>query len=79
MLDATLSRPPSPRSFKRGLPPPSPTAPKTFNGRIVLPTTQADILSSWLLAPGRPALADEKDSITPDRELESLKPSLIEC
>ncbi|ORY72768.1 hypothetical protein BCR35DRAFT_307547 [Leucosporidium creatinivorum] len=76
MLDATLSRPPSPRSFKRDVPPLTPTAPKTFNGRIVLPTTQADILSSWLLAPGRPALADEKDSITPDhmRIYSSLSP-----
>lgn len=74
MLDATLSRPPTPgqlASIARDdalaahLSQPDPA--QAYTGRIVVPPTQADILSKWLMSPGRPAIKDEKDSITPER------------
>ncbi|KAK4054731.1 hypothetical protein OIV83_000655 [Microbotryomycetes sp. JL201] len=37
-----------------------------FTGMLVIPPQQADILGAWLMAPGRPILAQEKDSIKPD-------------
>lgn len=75
MLDATLSRPPSPRSFiARDRTVSSTSSSPSFTGRIVIPSTQADILGHWLMAPGRPALADEKDSITPEREFTLFDP-----
>lgn len=37
-----------------------------FTGRIVISPTQADILGKWLMKPGRPVLAAEKQSIKPE-------------
>ncbi|KAK4058213.1 hypothetical protein OIO90_000952 [Microbotryomycetes sp. JL221] len=69
MLDATLSRAPSPGAFglsRAQQQHETPHLPPRFTGRLIVAPTQADILGSWLMAPGRPSLAEEKDSIRPD-------------
>lgn len=68
MLDATLSRPPSPSDFTRPRLHADGHVPPRFTGQLVIPSTQADILGAWLMAPGRPSLGTEKESIKPDRE-----------
>ncbi|SCV68768.1 BQ2448_889 [Microbotryum intermedium] len=77
MVDAALSRAPSHHALavhSRELS--SPTSSSGYIGRLIIPSDQADILGAWLMSPGRPALANEKDSITPEhmRIYSSLSP-----
>ncbi|KDE05008.1 hypothetical protein MVLG_04553 [Microbotryum lychnidis-dioicae p1A1 Lamole] len=77
MVDAALSRAPSPHTLtahSRQLSSPTPSS--SYVGRLIIPSDQADILGAWLMSPGRPALANERDSITPDhmRVYSSLSP-----
>jgi hypothetical protein len=63
-LDAALSRPPSPHLSS------APREPAAWSGHLVVPPVQADLLSHWLMSPGRPNLQEErqKGSIEADRE-----------
>ncbi|GAA6021127.1 hypothetical protein JCM11491_005646 [Sporobolomyces phaffii] len=71
-LDAALSRPPSPHLSS------APREPAAWSGHLVVPPLQADLLSHWLMSPGRPNLQEErsKGSIEADhmRIYSSLSP-----
>ncbi|BGP13031.1 hypothetical protein JCM10213v2_000950 [Rhodosporidiobolus nylandii] len=68
-LDAALSRPPSPHLTS------APREAAVWTGTLVLPATQADVLQSYLSAPGRPS-PGAKGGIEPDhmRIYSSLSP-----
>ncbi|GAA6059596.1 hypothetical protein JCM10212_005095 [Sporobolomyces blumeae] len=53
-IDAALSRPPSPHLSS------APREPEAWSGTLVVPPTQADLLSFWLMSPGRPNLQEER-------------------
>ncbi|GAA5875779.1 hypothetical protein JCM16303_003993 [Sporobolomyces ruberrimus] len=71
-LDAALSRAPSPHLSS------APREPAAWSGHLVVPPLQADLLSHWLMSPGRPDLQEErsKGSIEADhmRIYSSLSP-----
>ncbi|GAA5983075.1 hypothetical protein JCM5350_006805 [Sporobolomyces pararoseus] len=71
-LDAALSRPPSPHLSS------APREPAAWSGHLIVPSLQADLLSHWLMSPGRPNLQEErqKGSIEADhmRIYSSLSP-----
>lgn len=71
-LDATLSRPQSPHLSS------APREPAAWSGHLIIPSLQADLLSQWLMSPGRPNLQEErkKGSIEADhmRIYSSLSP-----
>ncbi|GAA5939920.1 hypothetical protein JCM3775_007150 [Rhodotorula graminis] len=54
-LDAALKRPPSPHLTS------APREAAVWTGTLVLPPTQADVLQSWLMSPGRPSLGGKID------------------
>ncbi|GAA5922176.1 uncharacterized protein JCM15063_003209 [Sporobolomyces koalae] len=71
-LDAALSRVPSPHLTS------APRDPAAWSGQLVISPVQADLLSHWLMSPGRPDLQEEraKGSIEADhmRNYSSLSP-----
>ncbi|GAA6010391.1 hypothetical protein JCM10207_005206 [Rhodosporidiobolus poonsookiae] len=69
-LDAALSLPPNPHVTS------APREASVWTGVLVVPTTQADVLLGWLMAPGRPSLEGERGRIEPDhmRVYSSLSP-----
>ncbi|GAA5851174.1 hypothetical protein JCM3766R1_005289 [Sporobolomyces carnicolor] len=54
-LDAALSRPPSPHLSS------APREPLAWSGHLVVARVQADLLSHWLMSPGRPNLQHERE------------------
>ncbi|GAA5847381.1 hypothetical protein JCM5353_008144 [Sporobolomyces roseus] len=54
-LDAALSRPPSPNLAS------APREPTAWSGTLILSSLQADLLSHWLMAEGRPDLQEERN------------------
>ncbi|GAA5896225.1 uncharacterized protein JCM6883_006840 [Sporobolomyces salmoneus] len=54
-LDATLSRAPSPHLAS------APREPLAWSGHLIVPPLQADLLSHWLMSPGRPNLQVERE------------------